>query len=97
MFPYPFVPHDDYREYPRDEMRERARNFYENMKRRRTVRDFSERDVPREIIEQCLLAAGTAPSGANRQPWHFVADRNKSTAFSRVSDGRLLNGVSLGR
>lgn len=37
------------------------------------MRDFSEREVPREIIEQCLLAAGTAPSGANRQPWHFVA------------------------
>lgn len=73
MSPYSFVPHDDYREYPRDEMHERARNFYEDLKRRRTVRDFSEREVPREIIEQCLLAAGTAPSGANRQPWHFVA------------------------
>lgn len=73
MSPYSFVSHDDYREYPPDEMRRRARSFYEDMKRRRTVRDFSERAVPREIIEHCLLAAGTAPNGANRQPWHFVA------------------------
>jgi nitroreductase len=42
------------------------------MQRRRTVRDFSDRPVPREIIETCLRAAGTAPSGANLQPWHFV-------------------------
>lgn len=42
------------------------------MQRRRTVRYFSDREVPREIIEDCLLAAGTAPSGANLQPWHFV-------------------------
>jgi nitroreductase len=53
-------------------MRRRAREFYEHAARRRTVRDFSDRDVPREILESCLLAAGTAPSGANRQPWHFV-------------------------
>lgn len=66
-----FIPHTDYQEYPVDEMRERARSFYENMKRRRTVRDFSDRPVPREIIEDCIRAAGTAPNGANKQPWHF--------------------------
>lgn len=54
------------------EMRERARAFYAEMNRRRTVRDFSDRDVPREIIEQAVLTAGTAPSGANHQPWHFT-------------------------
>ena len=43
------------------------------MRQRRTVRDFSERPVPREIIESCLRVAGSAPSGANLQPWHFVA------------------------
>ncbi len=43
------------------------------MQRRRTVRDFSSRTVPREIIDYCILAAGTAPNGANLQPWHFVA------------------------
>lgn len=67
-----FVPHEDYQEYPVDEMQERAAAFYADIKRRRTVRDFSDRPVPREIIENCLLAAGTAPNGANLQPWHFV-------------------------
>lgn len=66
-----FVPHVDYQEYPVDEMRARARSFYEKMRRRRTVRDFSDRDVPREIIEDCIKTAGTAPNGANKQPWHF--------------------------
>ena len=51
----------------------RAREFYEAMQRRRTIRDFSDRPVSREVIEYCIRAAGTAPSGANLQPWHFVA------------------------
>ena len=54
-------------------MVERSRAFLSEMRRRRTVRDFSDRPVPREVVERCILAAGTAPSGANRQPWHFVA------------------------
>jgi nitroreductase len=68
-----FVPHTDYEEHPVNEMKKRASDFYEFLKKRRTVRDFSDRAVPREIIEKCLLAAGTAPNGANKQPWHFVA------------------------
>jgi nitroreductase len=68
-----FVPLDGYREYSVDEMKHRARVFYEDLRRRRTVRDFSDRSVPREVIEDCLRAAGTAPNGANMQPWHFVA------------------------
>ncbi|MGH7321941.1 MAG: nitroreductase family protein [Candidatus Rokuibacteriota bacterium] len=67
-----FVPLTQYREYPVEEMRGRAADFFAEARRRRTVRDFSERLVPREIIEDCLRAAGTAPSGANMQPWHFV-------------------------
>ncbi|MFQ6008188.1 MAG: nitroreductase family protein [Candidatus Zixiibacteriota bacterium] len=55
-----------------EEMRQRAEAFYAEMKRRRSVREFSERPVPHEIIENCLRAASTAPSGANMQPWHFV-------------------------
>ncbi|GGA83549.1 oxidoreductase [Arenimonas soli] len=51
----------------------RTREFAENMARRRTVRDFAPTPVPREVIEACLQAAGTAPSGANQQPWSFVA------------------------
>lgn len=68
-----FIPLTNYRTYPEDEMRVRAAAFYDEVRRRRTVRRFSPRDVPREIIEHCLLAAGTAPNGANQQPWHFVA------------------------
>ena len=56
-----------------DEVLRRAQQFYETMQRRRTFRDFSDRPVPREVIEYCIRAAGTAPSGANLQPWHFVA------------------------
>lgn len=67
-----FIPHIDYEEHPVNEMKKRANDFYEFLKKRRTVRDFSARPVPREVIEKCLLAAGTAPNGANKQPWHFV-------------------------
>jgi len=55
------------------EMLRRAQDFHALMQRRRTVRDFDPRPVPREVIEACIAAAGTAPSGANQQPWHFVA------------------------
>lgn len=54
------------------DMRERAAAFREAMARRRTVRQFSERSIDREVIDHCLLVAGSAPSGANLQPWHFV-------------------------
>jgi len=56
-----------------DELLERAREFYETMQRRRTFRDYSDRPVPRDVIEYCIRTAGTAPSGANLQPWYFVA------------------------
>lgn len=65
-----------FREYPVEEMKQRAAGFYAEVKRRRTVRDFSDRPVPREIIENALRTAGTAPSGANMQPWHFVVITN---------------------
>ena len=55
------------------EILRRAQDFHAVMQRRRTVRDFDPRPVPREVIEACIAAAGTAPSGANQQPWHFVA------------------------
>ncbi len=65
-------PLSGYRRYPEDEMRRRARAFYEEMNRRRSVRMFSPQGPPAGVIEDCLRAAGTAPSGANRQPWRFV-------------------------
>lgn len=61
-----------YEEYPKNEMKKRSGKFYEMMKRRRSVRDFSPRPVSREIIENALMTAGTAPNGANLQPWHFA-------------------------
>jgi len=67
-----FQPLSSYIEYPVEEMNQRAIDFRKQMQRRRTVRHFSDRPVPREVIEECLLTAGTAPNGANLQPWHFV-------------------------
>ncbi len=72
MSKYPTVPLDEYKEFPVEEMRERLQSFYDDLNRRRTVREFSDRPVPRDIIETALKAANTAPSGANLQPWHFV-------------------------
>ncbi len=72
MSEYPTIPLTTYREYPVEEMRQRVTEFYEEVDRRRTVREFSDRPVPRDIIETALRTAGTAPSGANLQPWHFV-------------------------
>ncbi|GAB5500617.1 MAG: nitroreductase family protein [Pseudohongiellaceae bacterium] len=57
-------------------MQERAREFREQISTRRTVRDFSPEPVPTAVIEDCLAAAGSAPSGANRQPWHFAVITN---------------------
>lgn len=54
----------------------RAREFRELMRSRRTVRHFSDRPIARELIEECVLVAGGAPSGANLQPWHFVIVSN---------------------
>lgn len=66
----------DFREFPVEEMRHRAAVFNTEMQRRRSVRAFADRPVPRAIVEDCLRTAGSAPSGANQQPWHFavVAD-----------------------
>ncbi len=72
MTSYPTIPLDQYREYPVEEMRQRLSDFYADIDRRRTVREFSDRAVPRDIIETALQAANTAPSGANLQPWHFA-------------------------
>jgi len=62
----------DFTELSITEMKQRAVDFRAHMQKRRTVRHFSDRPVPREIIEECLVTAGTAPNGANLQPWHFV-------------------------
>jgi nitroreductase len=72
MAKYKQIPLQGYVEYAPEEMVRRAQDFYNLMRRRRTVREFSDKPVPREVIENCLKTAGTAPNGANLQPWHFV-------------------------
>jgi iodotyrosine deiodinase len=71
-----FIPLEKYQRYPEQEMLGRARRFHEEIRRRRTVRDFSDESIPPGVIEECLAAAATAPSGANMQPWHFVVIRD---------------------
>lgn len=61
-----------FKEIDQQTMLQRGSDFYQLMNQRRSVRDFSNRQVPDALIKQCLLTAGTAPSGANRQPWHFA-------------------------
>ena len=67
-----FIPYATYEEYPVQIMKRKAREFFEMVNRRRTVRQFSDRPVPRQVIDDCIRAATTAPSGAHMQPWHFV-------------------------
>ena len=62
----------NFKEYPLEEIQSRALRYYENMSRRRTIRDFSKRAVPIDVIENCIRTADTAPNGANQHPWHFV-------------------------
>ena len=69
--PATFIPLE-FRRYPDEEMVARAEAFYDLLRTRRTVRDFSPESVPLEVIEAALRVAGTAPNGANLQPWHFV-------------------------
>lgn len=76
----------DFSERPETEMQERAKSFYGLLNKRRTVRDFSDREIPNGVLEDCLLSAGTAPSGANRQPWHFAVVKNR-TIKKQIREG----------
>ena len=60
------------------EMKVNSKKFYEKIKKRRSVRDFKKNNVDFDIIKNGILAAGTAPNGANLQPWHFVVIKKKS-------------------
>jgi nitroreductase len=73
-----FVPLSTYQEYSPEEMIRRSAEFRDRMARRRTVRQFSDRPIPSGVIENCLRSAGSAPSGANLQPWHFVVIANQA-------------------
>ena len=70
---YEAVDLPDRMDFSPEESLNSAHAFFDRMKQRHTVRDFSDKPVAREVIEACVRTAGTAPSGANHQPWHFVA------------------------
>ena len=71
-----------------EEMIATSRSFYLDVKRRRTVREFSDRPIPDEVIRNALLAAGSAPSGANMQPWDFavVSDPEKKRDIRKAAE-----------
>ena len=73
-----FIPLRDYKELAKEDMIKRSEDFYTEMKKRRSVRQFSSRVFPREVLLNCLMAAGRSPSGANKQPWTLaiVGDKN---------------------
>jgi iodotyrosine deiodinase len=70
--PARLVPLSTYRTYAPELMQERARAFAADLGRRRTVRDYASTPIPDGVLDECIRAAGSAPSGANLQPWHFV-------------------------
>jgi len=74
-----FRPWREYLEYEPADMAARAAGFADDMARRRSIRAFSERPVPAGVVTDCLRAAASAPSGANRQPWHFVVVSDADT------------------
>ena len=82
------VPLENYVEYPPEHMLARILAFAEDLKRRRTVRDFQDRPVDRRIVEEAIKAAGSAPSGANHQPWHFavIEDPAKRKALREAAE-----------
>ena len=88
-------PLSDFIEYPGSEMLSRSQDFYVLVKRRHSVRSFSDRAVDKQVIENCLKAAGTAPSGANHQPWHFVAvsSRNKLESKQNITNEGFMKVV----
>lgn len=82
------IPYDALPRYSDDERIRRSSNYYQQLKTRRTCRDFAETPIPRAVIEAALLAAGTAPSGANHQPWHFavVSSPDKKSALRKAAE-----------
>jgi iodotyrosine deiodinase len=88
MKDYQSIPYTALPNYDAAEQVARTERFYAALKTRRTCRHFSDREVPRAVIEQALLAAGTAPSGANHQPWHFavIGSADKKRALREAAE-----------
>jgi len=77
MTEFPFIPYEN-EQFSEEEMLKRSKEFYEFSDKRRSVRDFSSKEVPLEVMENILKTASTAPSGAHKQPWTFCLISNKS-------------------
>ncbi len=88
MKPHDTIPYTALPEYSETERHDRVAAFYAALKTRRTCRDFTNAPVPRKVIEAALLAAGTAPSGANHQPWHFavISSTEKKRALREAAE-----------
>ncbi|WP_421134302.1 nitroreductase family protein [Alteromonas sp. A079] len=85
MQPHDHLPLNDFIGYPAEEMRARSEAFLKTMQRRHSIRQFSDKAVDKAIIQNCILTAGTAPSGANHQPWHFAAI-NSNTVKQQIRE-----------
>jgi iodotyrosine deiodinase len=87
MDSYPFIRYKP-ETYSQEEMLFRSKVFYEWMNKRRTVRDFSDKEIPREVIENIVLTASTAPSGAHKQPWTFcvVSDATIKSEIRKAAE-----------
>ena len=72
-----FISLKDYIKLPENEMLDRSEIFNKNVQQRRSIREFSQEKIDIEIVLNCIKAAGSAPSGANKQPWHFVVVRDE--------------------
>jgi len=85
MQPHDHLPLNDFIGYPAEEMRARSEAFLKTMQRRHSIRQFSDKAVDKAIIQNCILTAGSAPSGANHQPWHFAAI-NSNTVKQQIRE-----------
>ena len=83
-----FIRWDGFEKHTQDQADACSLAFYRAMQRRRSIRSFSDRSVPDSVIRHCIAAAGTAPSGANKQPWHFVVvtDPRRKQAIRDASE-----------
>jgi iodotyrosine deiodinase len=102
-----FIPLKEYQKYSDEEMIERSRAFYSLLKRRRTIRKFSDKKIPLKVIKNCIKTASTAPSGANMQPWQFVvvsdpkikkeirilAEKEENEFYKRRASNEWLNAL----
>lgn len=87
MEQYPFIPYQA-QQYSTEEMQKRIHDFYDYMNQRRSVRDFSDKPIPKKLIEKIIMTASSAPSGAHKQPWTFcvVSDPKLKTAIRKAAE-----------